>query len=163
MFMNLASGSVGEFVLVVCRNRIAEHQRVNDPDCTWLHCLTPHVRWTAPRERAPRTHRANCCRVAERAHRANRSRPQGKLPCAHVRAASARVAPSLWRCEDRTDKRLRGGETKKWPRCATQKQQRGPNQQAGGPVWDARIGINNFTPWPNQRRARPPVPPLSAA
>jgi hypothetical protein len=96
MLVNLASGSVGEFVLVMCRNRIAEHQRVNDPDCTWLHCLTPHVRWTAPRERAPRTHSANCCRVAEQAHRANSSRPQGKLPCAHVRAASARVAPSLW-------------------------------------------------------------------
>jgi hypothetical protein len=32
---------VSEFVLVQRRNRIAEHQRVNDPDCR-LHCQTPH-------------------------------------------------------------------------------------------------------------------------
>src|SRR5262245_44909961 len=41
MLVNLARGTVGEFMLVMCRNRIAEHQRVNDPDCTWLHCLPP--------------------------------------------------------------------------------------------------------------------------
>src|SRR5262249_48707455 len=41
MLVNLARGPVGEFVLVVCRNRIAEHQRVNNPDSTWLHCLPP--------------------------------------------------------------------------------------------------------------------------
>jgi hypothetical protein len=41
VLVHLASGSVSEFVLVVRRNRIAEHQRVNDPDCTWLHCLPP--------------------------------------------------------------------------------------------------------------------------
>ena len=41
MLVNLARGPVGEFMLVMCRNRIAEHQRVNDPDCAWLHCLPP--------------------------------------------------------------------------------------------------------------------------
>ena len=41
MLVNLARGTVSEFMLVMCRNRIAEHQRVNDPDCTWLHCLPP--------------------------------------------------------------------------------------------------------------------------
>jgi|SRR5690242_19062899 hypothetical protein len=41
MLVHLASGSVSEFVFVVRRYRIAEHQRVNDPDCTWLHCLPP--------------------------------------------------------------------------------------------------------------------------
>src|SRR5262249_463611 len=41
MFMDLARGPVGEFVLVMRWKRIAEHQRVNDPDCAWLHCLPP--------------------------------------------------------------------------------------------------------------------------
>lgn len=37
MLVNLARGPVGEFMLVMCRNRIAEHQRVDDPDCARLH------------------------------------------------------------------------------------------------------------------------------
>ena len=41
MLVDLARGLVGEFVLVIRRHRIAEHQRVYDPDCTWLHCLPP--------------------------------------------------------------------------------------------------------------------------
>src|SRR5690242_7171880 len=54
--MNLARGPVGEFVLVMCRYRIAEHQRVYDPDCTWLHCL-PHP--DRPSEGVPCTHHAS--------------------------------------------------------------------------------------------------------
>ena len=37
MLVNLARGPVGEFMLIMCRNRIAEHQRVYDPDCARLH------------------------------------------------------------------------------------------------------------------------------
>src|SRR5215469_14206981 len=52
MLVNLAGGSVGEFVLVVCRYWIAEHQRVDDPDSTWLHVpMTPLLtgRWSPSR------------------------------------------------------------------------------------------------------------------
>src|SRR5262249_15798281 len=37
MLVDLASSSVGEFMFVVCRHWIAEHQRGVDPDSTWLH------------------------------------------------------------------------------------------------------------------------------
>src|SRR5262249_48754943 len=39
VLVNLAGGPVGEFVPALCRNRIAEHQRINDPDGSRLHCL----------------------------------------------------------------------------------------------------------------------------
>jgi putative ABC transport system substrate-binding protein len=35
--VDYAGGFVSELVLVMCRNRIAKHQRVNDPDSGWLH------------------------------------------------------------------------------------------------------------------------------
>src|SRR5690348_14111138 len=43
VLVNLARGAISELVLVVCRYRIAEHQRVNDPDCTWLHVPMPLI------------------------------------------------------------------------------------------------------------------------
>src|SRR5215469_6016699 len=51
MLVNLASGSVGEFVFVVGRHWIAEHQRVDDPDSPWLHVPKPFStgRWLPSR------------------------------------------------------------------------------------------------------------------
>src|SRR5215470_956846 len=73
MLVNLARGTVVEFMLVMCRNRIAEHQRVNDPDCTWLHCLPP-----PPIDfQNGAVHHANCHRVGGPSTLANSLRPQG--------------------------------------------------------------------------------------
>jgi hypothetical protein len=51
--VNLASGAIAELVLIIGWNRVAEHQRINDPDCSRLHCETPHVRPLAENERQP--------------------------------------------------------------------------------------------------------------
>ena len=65
MLVNLARGPIGEFVRVVCWNRIAGHQRVNDPDCTWLHCL-PHP--DRPSETAPIAHTVPIFAESQREH-----------------------------------------------------------------------------------------------
>jgi hypothetical protein len=67
--VNLASGPIGELVLVVGRNRIAEHQCINDPDCSRLHCETPHVRPLAENERQPHP-RSIVTEAADQVHRA---------------------------------------------------------------------------------------------
>jgi len=41
MHVDYAGTFVGKFVFVQCRNRIAKHQRVNDPDGGRLHCEKP--------------------------------------------------------------------------------------------------------------------------
>src|SRR5262249_28324601 len=68
MLVNLARGPVGKFVLVMRWNRIAEHQRVNDPDCGRLHCQTP----TPDRP----SHTPCQLSVADQTHRANSSRSE---------------------------------------------------------------------------------------
>ena len=112
MLVNLASGSVGEFVLVVCRNRITEHQHVNDPDCTWLHCLPP-----PPIDPHKERHAHTVPIVAESRskHTAQTAHVHRENYVAHifVRQAPAWRPLRSGRCEDRTEKRLRGGETKK--------------------------------------------------
>jgi hypothetical protein len=77
MFINLACGPVAEFVLVICRNRIAEHQRVNDPDCSWLHCQTPH-QMHRPSEKAPCMPHANSYRGGGSRTMRKGTRPQAK-------------------------------------------------------------------------------------
>src|SRR5215471_15111826 len=91
MLMNLARGPIGEFVLVVRRNRIAEHQRVNDPDCTWLHCLPP-LPDGPPQERSMHT---PCQLLPSRGISTPRKRhtSTGK---ATLRTGSFRQAPALF-------------------------------------------------------------------
>ena len=110
MLVNLASGSVGEFVLVMCRNRIAERERVNDPDCAWLHCLPPTretlIKGAMPTRcqllpsRGSSTPRKQLTSTGKTTLRTSSS---GKRPAWPRRSGAARI--------------LRGGETKKWPRC----------------------------------------------
>jgi hypothetical protein len=52
--VNYAGGFVSKLVLVICRNRIAKHQRINNPDCSRLHCQTP-IRYTTLRKSAMHT------------------------------------------------------------------------------------------------------------
>jgi hypothetical protein len=83
--VNLASGLIGELVLITCWNRIAEHQRVNDPNRSRLHLSEPPF-VHRPGLRAPCIPVPIVTDVASQTHPAGNSRPQGKSFCAQLGA-----------------------------------------------------------------------------